>query len=82
MKWRNRTQSTNVDDRRGEGGRTGGRLPSIGTILFLWPLIKRLLRSKLGLAILGLGAAAYLASCRLLRVPELDEVLALVRRRS
>jgi len=60
MKWRNRTQSTNVDDRRGEGGRTGSGLPSIGTILFLWPLIKRLLRSKLGLAILGLGAAAYL----------------------
>jgi predicted metalloprotease len=60
MKWRNRAQSTNVDDRRSEGGRGGGGLPSIGTLLFLWPLIKRLLRSKLGLVVLGLGAAAYL----------------------
>jgi hypothetical protein len=60
MKWRNRAQSTNVDDRRSEGGRVGGGLPSIGTLLFLWPLIKRLLRSKIGLAVLGLGAVAYL----------------------
>lgn len=60
MKWRNRAQSTNVDDRRSEGGRAGGGLPSIGTLLFLWPLIKRLLRSKLGLVVLGLGAVAYL----------------------
>ncbi|MFY9974649.1 MAG: neutral zinc metallopeptidase [Chromatiaceae bacterium] len=60
MKWRNRAQSTNVDDRRSEGGRGGGGLPSIGTLLFLWPLIKRLLRSKLGLVVLGLGAVAYL----------------------
>jgi predicted metalloprotease len=31
----------------------------MGTILFLWPVIKPLLRSKLGLAILGVGAVAY-----------------------
>lgn len=31
---------------------------------------------------LGLGGAAYVAVCQLLRVPELDQVLALVRRRS
>lgn len=61
MRWRNRRQSANVDDRRGEGGGpTGARLPSIGTLLFLWPVAKQLLRSKLGLAVLGLGALAYL----------------------
>lgn len=60
MKWRNRTQSTNVDDRRGESGAPAGvRLPSIGTLLFLWPIAKNLLRSKLGLAVLGIGALAY-----------------------
>ena len=37
----------------------GGGLPSLGTILVLWPVIKRLLHSKLGLAILGIGAVAY-----------------------
>lgn len=58
MKWRNRKQSSNVDDRRSHGG-VGGGLPSLGTILFIWPVIKYLLRSKLGLAILGIGVAAY-----------------------
>lgn len=60
MKWRNRKQSSNVEDRRHSSGRSGGRgLPSIGTLLFLWPLVKPLLRSKLGLAVVGIGAAAY-----------------------
>ena len=58
MKWRNRQQSSNVDDRRSRSGRSFG-LPSIGTILFIWPVIKPLFRSKLGLAILGIGAVAY-----------------------
>jgi len=58
MKWRNRKQSSNVDDRRSQSG-VGGGLPSLGTILVLWPVIKRLLHSKLGLAILGIGAVAY-----------------------
>jgi len=63
MKWRHRKQSTNVDDRRGDAVGTGSvRLPSLGTILFLWPIIKRLLRSKGGLAILGVGAAVWLGS--------------------
>jgi predicted metalloprotease len=61
MKWRDRRQSSNVEDRRsssgGAGGGGGG--PSIGTILFLWPVIKPLLSSKLGLAVLGIGAVAY-----------------------
>ncbi len=60
MKWRDRKQSTNVDDRRANSGRSGGRgLPSIGTLMFLWPLLKPLLKSKLGLAVVGVGAAAY-----------------------
>ena len=60
MKWRDRKQSTNVDDRRASSGRSGGRgLPSIGTLMFLWPLLKPLLKSKLGLAVVGVGAAAY-----------------------
>jgi hypothetical protein len=58
MKWRNRKQSSNVDDRRNQSS-MGGGLPSMGTILVLWPIIKRLLHSKLGLAILGIGAVAY-----------------------
>ncbi len=60
MKWRDRKQSTNVDDRRnssGGGSRRG--LPSIGTIMFLLPMIKPLLKSKLGLAVVGIGAVAY-----------------------
>jgi predicted metalloprotease len=59
MKWRNRKQSTNVDDRRSRGSEGVG-LPSIGTILFVWPVLKGLFRSKLGLAILVIGVVAYL----------------------
>jgi predicted metalloprotease len=62
MKWRDRKQSRNVEDRRSSSGGlgSGGRgLPSIGTLMFLWPLVKPLLRSKLGLAVVGVGAAAY-----------------------
>ena len=59
MKWRDRKQSTNVDDRRSRSG--GGRrgLPSLNTLMFLLPMIKPLLKSKLGLAVVGVGAAAY-----------------------
>lgn len=57
MKWRDRKQSTNVDDRRSSSGRRG--LPSISTIMFLLPMIKPLLKSKLGLAVVGIGAVAY-----------------------
>jgi predicted metalloprotease len=58
MKWRNRKQSSNVDDRRSRSG-GGVGLPSIGTVLFIWPVIKTLFRSRLGLVILGIGAVAY-----------------------
>lgn len=59
MKWRDRKQSQNVDDRRSSRGRRGGGMPSMGTLMYLFPLIKPLLKSKSGLMILGLGAAAY-----------------------
>jgi predicted metalloprotease len=60
MKWRNRKQSTNVDDRRGRAGSAGGgQLPSLGTIVFLWPILRQLMRSKIGLALIGLGAVVY-----------------------
>jgi hypothetical protein len=59
MKWRNRKQSSNVDDRRHDSG-AGVGLPSAGTILFFLPLIKKLLRTKTGLVILGVVAVAYL----------------------
>jgi len=63
MKWRHRKQSSNVDDRRAETGRAGPvRLPSLGTILVLWPVIKRLLRTKTGVAILAIGAVLWLGS--------------------
>lgn len=63
MKWRHRKQSSNVDDRRAETGAGGSvRLPSLGTILLLWPLIKRLLRSKTGVAILAIGAVVWVGS--------------------
>ncbi len=61
MKWRDRKQSKNVDDRRNSSGGGSGRrgLPSIGTIMFLLPMIKPLLKSKLGMAVVGIGAVAY-----------------------
>jgi uncharacterized protein len=59
MRWRNRKQSSNVDDRRHDSGVRGG-LPSVGTILFFLPVIKKLLRTKTGLAVLGLVVVAYL----------------------
>jgi len=63
MKWRHRKQSSNVDDRRAETGAGASvRLPSLGTILLLWPVIKRLLRSKTGVAILALGAVVWVGS--------------------
>jgi len=58
MKWKDRKQSTNVDDRRSQPGSAGGG-PSLGTILYLWPLIRPLLRSKLGMVVIGVAAIAY-----------------------
>jgi predicted metalloprotease len=52
-------ESRNVDDRRSSTGRSGGGMPSMGTMMMLWPIVKPLLRSKFGMLIIGVGAAAY-----------------------
>ena len=59
MRMDDEQESRNVDDRRSSSG--GGRrgLPSMGTMMVIWPLIKPLLKTKFGWAIIGLGAVAY-----------------------
>lgn len=52
-------ESDNVEDRREQSGGGGGGI-SMGTILMFAPLIKRLVRSKFGLAILAVGVLAYM----------------------
>ena len=60
MRWEDRDESRNVEDRRSQGGSSGGRgMPSMGTMMFLWPLVKPLLKTKFGWAIIGIGAVAY-----------------------
>jgi len=61
MKMDNEHESRNVDDRRASTGRGGRGLPSMGTMMMLWPLVKPLLKTKFGWAVIGLGAAAYFA---------------------
>ena len=62
MKWKNRRQSKNVDDRRSSSGGGGGfQMPSLQTLMFIFPLIKPLLKSKLGLVVVGLGAFAFMS---------------------
>ena len=55
-------ESRNVEDRRGSssGRRSGGGM-SMGTMMMLWPIIRPLLRTKFGWAIIGLGAFAYMS---------------------
>jgi predicted metalloprotease len=59
MKMDNEHESRNVDDRRSSSGRGGRGLPSMGTMMMVWPLVKPLLKTKFGWAVIGLGAAAY-----------------------
>ncbi len=65
MRWEDRDQSSNVEDRRGSfdsGGSTGGGgrgMPSMSTMMFLWPIVRPLLKTKFGWAIIVLGAFAY-----------------------
>jgi predicted metalloprotease len=53
-------ESQYVEDRRGSSGSRGGGM-SMGTAMMLWPLIKPLLRTRFGWALLGLGVVAYMA---------------------
>jgi len=59
MRMDDERESRNVDDRRASSGRSGGGMPSMGTMMMLWPIVKPLLRSKFGMLIVGVGAAAY-----------------------
>ncbi len=60
MKWRGGRKSSNVEDRRATSSTGGGRgMPSMGMMVMLWPMVKPLLRTKFGWAVIGLGAAAY-----------------------
>ncbi len=62
MKWRDRKQSSNVEDRRSSSGGAGGfKMPSLQTLLFIYPLVKPLLKSKFGLLIVAAGAVAYIS---------------------
>ena len=59
MRMDNEEESRNIDDRRSSTGRSGGGMPSMQTMMILWPIVKPLLRSKFGLVIIGAGVAAY-----------------------
>jgi len=50
-------ESRNVEDRRANS--SGGGRMDMRTMMMLWPLIRPLLRSKLGLLLIGAGVAAY-----------------------
>jgi len=56
-------ESNNIEDRRDSaGGFVGGvgrGIPSLGTLMFIWPLVRGLLRTKFGWAIIAIGAFAY-----------------------
>ena len=64
MRWEDREESSNIEDRR-DGGFSGGSsgggggMPSLGSIMFLWPIIRPLLGTRFGWAIIGIGALLY-----------------------
>jgi len=59
MKMDNEHESRNVDDRRSSSGGGKRGLPSMGMMMMIWPMVKPLLKTKFGWAVIGLGAAAY-----------------------
>jgi len=73
MKWKDSRRSTNVEDRRESSGGGSGGLPSMGSVMMIWPLIKPLLRTKLGWAIIALGILAYMNGINPLAILGLEE---------
>lgn len=59
MRWEDQEESTHVEDRRSHSSGGGRGLPSMGTMMMLWPILKPLLRTKFGWMIIGAGALAY-----------------------
>ena len=59
MRMDDEQESRNVDDRRASSGK-GGSMPSVQTMMFLWPIVKPLLKSKFGMVIIAAGVGAYL----------------------
>jgi len=59
MRWEDGRRSDNIDDRRDDSGGSRGT-PSIGNLMIIWPLIKPLLRTKFGWAIIAVGVGAYI----------------------
>ena len=59
MKWKGGRKSTNVEDRRATSGDRRGGMPSGQMIMILWPIIKPLLRTKLGWAIIAIGFVSF-----------------------
>lgn len=60
MKWENRRKSTNIEDNRSKSSTKGG-MPSIGTLMMVWPFVKPLLRTKFGWGIIAIGVVAYMS---------------------
>jgi uncharacterized protein len=59
MKWEDRDESQNVEDRRDESPISGGS--NIGSIIFLGSIIRPLLRTKLGWILIGIGVLMYIS---------------------
>ncbi len=59
MRMDDERESSNVDDRRSSTGKGRRGLPSMGTMMMIWPVIKPLLKSKFGMLLVGVGAVAY-----------------------
>jgi len=59
MRMDNEQESRNVEDRRSQSGGRRRGLPSMGTMMMVWPLVRPLLRTKFGWAMIALAGVAY-----------------------
>lgn len=60
MRMDDEEESRNVDDRRASTGKSGGGMPSMHTMMILWPIVKPLLKSKFGMVLIAAGVGAYM----------------------
>jgi len=59
MKWQGGRKSSNVEDRRADPSTRRRGMPSGQMIMILWPVIKPLLRTKLGWTIIAIGFISF-----------------------